>query len=168
MKIFKYSFLIKICTCIALLLIWELLSLEIPPTRPDVHELTDFIIHNLTKEDISVPEKSLLGRLKICSLRKNVLYKPMFCSKTEFDQCAGQRISFKNYEQRRSLCNKLSGLLNMKSNIIQERQIAKLHKYQEKQIFITKLVHRAGIQPAFLPQNVRGRIKLDFKKCLKS
>ena len=54
----------------------------------------------------------------------------------------------------------------MKNNKIQDRQVARLHSYQEKQIYISTLIHAAGVQPGFLPQNVRGKIKFDFAKML--
>ena len=90
----------------------------------------------------------------------------MFCSKGEFDKCAHQKIVIKDYEQRRVLCDKLAALINMKNNKVQDRQVARLHTYQEKQIYITTLIHAAGVQPGFLPQNVRGKIKFDFAKML--
>ena len=90
----------------------------------------------------------------------------MFCSKNEFDKFANQKIVVNNCEQRRLLCGKLAALINMKNNKIQNRQVARLHSYQEKQIYITTLIHSAGVQPGFLPQNVRGKIKFDFAKIL--
>ena len=76
----------------------ELLSFDLPPTRPNIHTFTEIIIHNLAKEAVSVPEKSLLGSLKIWSLRKHVIYRPMYASKIEFDKCANQQGLIKNHE----------------------------------------------------------------------
>ena len=142
------------------------LSFDIPITKPNVHSFTEFIIHNLIKEDISVPERSLLGKLKIFTLKGSVIYKPFYCSKAEIDRCASQELSIRKFEQRQTLCEKLSSLINMKNNKIQTRQINRLHSHQEKQLFITELVHKAGVQPAFLPHHVKGKIKFDFKNLL--
>ena len=124
------------------------------------------IIHNLSREAISVPANSLLGTLNICSLTRHVVYKPMCVLKAEFDKFAGQQNLIKNYETRQVLCDKLSALIGLKDNRIQDKHISELHEYQEKQIYITSLVQEAGIHTVFLPRDVKGKIKFDFSQML--
>ena len=55
----------------------------------------------------------------------------MYTSKIEFEKCAGQQDLIRDYEQRQVFCEKLANLISMKNNKIQDRQIARLHSYQE-------------------------------------
>ena len=67
---------------------------------------------------------------------------------------------------RQALCEKLSALVNLKSNRIQDRQLADLTSVQEKQIFITSLIREVGIHDIFLPRDVKGKLKFDFTRML--
>ena len=66
----------------------EFLDFDVPVTKPPAHRFTSFIVHNMSNEAILVPEDSLLGTLKIYSLTKNIIYKPMIIQQREFDVCA--------------------------------------------------------------------------------
>ena len=96
----------------------EFLDFDVPFTKPPAHIFTSFIVHNMSKEAILIPEDSLLGTLKIYSLTKNVIYKPMMILQREFDECAKQQQLLKTYDTRQALCEKLSALVNLKSNSI--------------------------------------------------
>ena len=54
----------------------------------------------------------------------------------------------------------------MKTNKIQDKQIARLHSYQEKQVYITSLIHATNVQPGFLPRDAKGKIKFEFSHLL--
>ena len=144
----------------------EFLDFDVPITKPPAHRFTSFIVHNMSKEAILIPEDSLLGTLKIYSLTKNVIYKPMIILQREFDVCAKQQQLIKTYDTRKTLCEKLSALVNLKSNRIQDGQLADLTSVQEKQIFITSLIREVGIHDIFLPLDVKGKLKFDFQRML--
>ena len=90
----------------------------------------------------------------------------MYTSKIEFEKCASQQGLIKNHEQRQILCEKLANLIDMKTNKIQDKQIARLHSYQEKQVYISSLIHATSVQPGFLPRDAKGKIKFDFSRLL--
>ena len=135
-------------------------------TKPPAHIFTSFIVHNMSKEAILIPEDSLLGTLKIYSLTKNVIYKPMIILQREFDECAKQQQLLKTYDTRQTFCEKLSALVNLKSNSIQDRQLSDLTSVQEKQTFITSLIREVGIHDIVLPRDVKEKLKFDFTRML--
>ena len=80
----------------------------------------------MSHEELSIPGNSMLGKLKIYSLSKDVVYKPMMIQQWEFDVCAGQHELIKIYNTRENLCEKLSTLVNLKSKGEQDGQFADL------------------------------------------
>ena len=90
----------------------------------------------------------------------------MIIQQREFDVCAGQQQLIKTYDTRKTLCEKLSALVNLKSNREQDGQLADLMSVQEKQIWITSLIREVGIHDIFLPRDMKGKLKFDFQRML--
>ena len=84
----------------------------------------------------------------------------------EFDKCAKQEQFIKTFDARENLCLKLSSLLNLKSQDALNGQFVDQMSVQEKQVRVTALIRDAGIQSAFLPKDVKGRVKFDFRRLL--
>ena len=81
-------------------IIWENLEFDVPITKPPVHQFVSFMAHNMSNGDLLVPANALLGKLKIYSLSKNVIYKPMLVQQEEFDKCARQEQLIKTFDAR--------------------------------------------------------------------
>ena len=88
----------------------------------------------MSHEELSIPGNAMLGKLKIYSLSKNVVYKPILIQQWEYDVCAGQEQLIKTYDTRENLCERLSSLVNLKSKGEQDGQFTDLMSIQEKQI----------------------------------
>ena len=144
----------------------ECLEFDVPVTKPPTHRFTSFVIHNMSHEELSIPGDSMLGKLKIYSLSKNVVYKPMMIQPWEFDVCAGQQQLIKTYDTRENLCERLSTLVNLKSKGEQDGQFADLMSIQEKQIWITSLIREVGIHDIFLPRDMKGKLKFEYQRML--
>ena len=54
----------------------------------------------------------------------------------------------------------------MKNNKLQKEQISQLHNNTQRQIFITKLVKQAKINPASLPRGKNDKLLLNFNDLL--
>ena len=120
----------------------------------------------MSHADLSIPENAMLGKLKIYSLSKNVVYKPMLVQQGEFDMCAKQEQLIKTYDARENLCKKLSSLVNLRSQEEPYGQLTDQMSIQEKQVWITSLVKEVGVQNVFLPKDVKGKLKFDFNRLL--
>ena len=71
-----------------------------------------------------------------------------------------------NCNSRFELSEKITDLLNLKNNKIQNEQISQLHDNTQRQIFITKLVKKAKINPASLPRGKNDKLLLNFNDLL--
>ena len=135
---------------------WENLEFDIPFTKPPVHYFVSFVVHNLSNDVLLIPANALLGRFKIFALLKHVVYKPILVQQEEFDKCAEQEQFIKTFNARENLCLKLSSLLKLKSQDTLNGQFVDQMSVQEKQVRVT----------AFLPKDVKGRVKFDFRRLL--
>ena len=147
-------------------IIWENMEFDVPVTKPPVHQFASIVAHNMTNGNLSVPANAMLGRLKIYSLSKNVIYKPMLVQQGEFDICAKQERLIKTYDARENLCKKLSSLVNLKSQEVLDGQFTDQMSIQEKQVRITSLIKEVGVHNVFLPRDVKGKLKFDFHRLL--
>ena len=84
----------------------------------------------------------------------------------EFDVCAEQQQLIKTYDTRKTLCEKLSALVNLKSKGEQDGQFADLMSIKEKQIWITSLIREVGIHDVFLPRDMKGKLKFEYQRML--
>merc|ERR1711873_336616 len=61
---------------------------------------------------------------------------------------------------------KLSSLLNLKSQDVWNEQFVDQMSVQEKQVQITSLIRETGVQSIFLPKDVKGKLKFDYRRLL--
>ena len=61
---------------------------------------------------------------------------------------------------------KLSSLLNLKSQDVWNGQFVDQMSVQEKQVQITSLIRETGVQSIFLPKDVKGKLRFYFHRLL--
>ena len=94
---------------------------------------------------------SVIGHFKIQTLQNKFTYMPRPVKETLFDTFTNNTSALEKCNIRFKLSEKIADLLNLKNNKLQNDQNANLHNNTQRQIFITKLVKQANIDPASLP-----------------
>ena len=67
---------------------------------------------------------------------------------------------------RFNLSDKITRLLGLKQNKIQNEKILQLHTNTQRQVFITKLVRQARVSPSNLPRDKNNKLLLNFNPLL--
>ena len=123
-------------------------------------------MHNLAQDLIVVPANAILGRFRIFALQKRVIYKPVLIQKEEFEVYANKEQIMEVFDAREDLCSKLSNLLKLKDRDVVNGQSIDQMTVQERQVGVTALIQKAEINSAFLPTNVKGKVKFEFRSLL--
>jgi hypothetical protein len=145
---------------------FEGLSADVSLQNPPIYLFHQIILHNLTQNQIDIQQGSVIGHFKIQTLQNKFTYMPRAMKETLFDNFTNNTSGLEKCNIRFKLSEKIANLLNLKNNKLQNDQIANLHNNTQRQIFITKLVKQANINPASLPRGKNDKLLLNFNDLL--
>ena len=91
---------------------------------------------------------------------------PQPIDENSFNDLANHTSALANCNYRFEISDKITNLLNLKNNKVQNEKISMLHDNTQRQIFITKLVKKAKINPASLPRGKNDKLSLNFNDLL--
>ena len=111
------------------------------------------IFHNLSQTQLKIEAGTLIGSFQINSLQKKSIFLPFPVNKSYFDKFAYHKLNLANFEARRNLSDKICKLLKIQNESCQAKELEELHSTTAKQIYVTKLVRQANINPDNLPRN---------------
>ena len=145
---------------------FEGLSADVSLQNPPTYLFHQIILHNMTQNQIDIQQGSVIGHFKIQSLQDKFTYMPRAIKETLFDNFTNNTSALERCNIRFKLSEKITDLLNLKNNKLQNEQISQLHNNTQRQIFITKLVKQAKINPASLPRGKNDKLLLNFNDLL--
>ena len=81
------------------------------------------------------------------------IFLPNAVESSYFDQFASQSKTLANFETRTALSDKIYKLLRLQNENDQHSELENLHSNTEHQIYLSKLIRQAKIDPQNLPRD---------------
>ena len=120
----------------------------------------------MTQSQIDIQPRSIIGCFKIECLQDKYTYMPRAVEESEFSHFKDHTEALEKYNIRFKLSEKITDLVNLKNNKLQNEEISHLHTNTQRQIFISQLVKKAKVNPANLPRDRRDKLLLNFNNLL--
>ena len=137
-------------------------SIQNPPT----YVFDGLILHNMTQNHLDIKQGSIIGKFKIQNLQQKYTYLPEPIDEDSFNKYTHHTSKLADCNYRFQLSEKIANLINIRNNKNQNGEIANLHENTQRQIFITKLVKKAKVNPASLPRGKGDKLSLNFNDLL--
>ena len=100
------------------------------------------MLHNLCKNDIIISEQSIIGKFIFNTLQSKCIYVPTSVDISVFNEYNANINNLRTFETRSKLGDKLTTLLQLKSDQTQQNELDGLHSNVQRQVFLSKLVRK--------------------------
>jgi hypothetical protein len=134
--------------------------------QPPLYKIGEIVLHNMGQTRLTLEPRTLVGQLEICNLQSRHTYLPISVRNEAFLNFANHTEAIQRYNIRFDLSERISNLLNMRNSKSHQDELAGLDTNVQRQIYVTRLVKQAKVDPINLPRNKKNKLLLNFDDLL--